>query len=320
MNETLSCREAFTSTLLDLAKKDPSIIVLTSDAKGSSSLGPFAQELSEQFLEIGIAEQNEVGVAAGLACVGRRPFICAPASFLSARSLEQVKVDVAYSHNNVKLFGVSGGISYGPLGATHHSLHDIAVMRAFPDLEIFIPSDPVQTQALAKYLAASGAPAYVRVGKAALPALYDSEEAAFSPGKANMLRDGRDLTLIACGEPIFQCMKAAEGLERGGISVRVLDMHTLKPLDESAILSAAKETGLIITAEEHSIYGGLGAAVAQVTAASCPVTVKSLGIPDEYAVSGTTAQVFHYYGLDAEGICRTAKTCLQNQKSKEETL
>lgn len=312
MNETLSCREAFTSTLLELAKKDPSILVLTSDAKGSSSLGAFAEALPEQFLEIGIAEQNEVGVAAGLACVERRPFICAPASFLSARSLEQVKVDVAYSHNNVKLFGVSGGISYGPLGATHHSLHDIAVMRAFPDLEVFIPSDAQQTRALAKYLAASDVPAYIRVGKAAMPPLYSSD-ADFVPGKANLLKDGKDLTLIACGELVFRCMEAAALLECDGISARVLDMHTLSPLDNDAILLAARETGLILTAEEHSIYGGLGAAVAQVTAEFCPVRVKCLAIPDEYTVSGTTAQVFHHYGLDAEGICQTAKDCLKDR-------
>lgn len=312
MNEKLSCREAFTSTLLELAKADPSIIVLTSDAKGSSSLGAFAEALPEQFLEIGIAEQNEVGVAAGLACVGRRPFICAPASFLSARSLEQVKVDVAYSHSNVKLFGVSGGISYGALGATHHSLHDIAVMRAFPDLQIFIPSDPQQTRALAKYLAVSDAPAYIRVGKESLPALYDPDF-IFVPGKANLLKEGTDLTFIACGEPVHECLKAAEQLEQKGCSARVLDMHTLKPLDEEAILFAAKETGLIITAEEHSIYGGLGAAVAQVTSASCPVKVKSLAIPDEYTVSGTTTQVFHHYGLDAEGICRMAEEALKDR-------
>lgn len=310
MNEKLSCREAFTAALLEYAEKDPSIIVLTSDAKGSSSLGNFAQALPEQFLEIGIAEQNEVGVAAGLSCVGMRPFICAPASFLSARSLEQVKVDVAYSHNNVKLFGVSGGISYGPLGATHHSLHDIAVMRAFPDLQVFIPSDAVQTKALADYLVQSDAPAYIRVGKAALPALYGSD-AAFIPGKANLLRDGKDLTFIACGELVHECLKAAELLTQDGYSARVLDMHTLKPLDEEAILLAAKETGLIITAEEHSIYGGLGCAVAQVTSDHCPVKVKVLGIPDEYTVSGTTAQVFRHYGLDGDGIYRTAKESLK---------
>lgn len=312
MNEKLSCREAFTAALLEHAKKDPSIIVLTSDAKGSSSLGNYAETLPEQFLEIGIAEQNEVGVAAGLSCVGRRPFICAPASFLCARSLEQVKVDVAYSHNNVKLFGVSGGISYGPLGATHHSLHDIAVMRAFPDLQVFIPSDPQQTRALADYLVKSDEPAYIRVGKASLPALYDSD-AAFVPGKANMLKDGKDLTFIACGELVYQCTEAAEMLKKDGYTARVLDMYTLKPLDEDAIIAAAEETGLIITAEEHSIYGGLGASVTQVTSEHCPVKVKTLAIPDEYTVSGNTAQVFRHYGLDAEGIYQTAKDCLKDQ-------
>jgi len=310
MNDQLSCREAFTETLLKHAQKDPSIIVLTSDAKGSSSLGSFAEALPEQFLEIGIAEQNEVGVAAGLACVGRRPFICAPASFLSARSLEQIKVDVAYSHNNVKLFGVSGGISYGPLGATHHSLHDIAVMRAFPDLQVFIPSDPRLTCALADYLVCSNEPAYIRVGKASLPIIYYSE-VPFVPGKANMLKDGKDLTFISCGELVYHCLKAAEMLEKEGISSKVLDMHTLKPLDEAAIISAAMETGLIITAEEHSIYGGLGAAVSQVTANSYPVKVKTLAIPDEYIISGNSPQVFHYYGLDAEGIFRTAMNILK---------
>lgn len=309
MNEQISCREAFTAALLEHAKRDPSIIALTSDAKGSSSLGNFASALPEQFLEIGIAEQNEIGVAAGLACVGRRPFICAPASFLSARSLEQIKVDVAYSHTNVKILGVSGGISYGALGATHHSLHDIAVMRAFPDLQVFLPSDAQLTRALVDYLVLSDAPAYIRVGKTALPALY-APDTVFVPGKANLLKDGTDLTFIACGELTAHCMEAARKLEAEGVSARVLDMHTLKPLDEAAIIAAAKETGLIITAEEHSVYGGLGAAIAQVTAEAFPVRVKCLGIPDEYAVSGTSAQVFRHYGLDAEGIYQTAKNCL----------
>lgn len=255
MRDVISCREAFTATLIDLAKKDSRIVALSSDARGSTSLSGFARELPRQYVEVGIAEQDEIGIAAGLSLVGKRPYVSAPASFLSARSLEQVKVDVAYANTNVKIFAVSGGVSYGALGATHHSLHDIAVMRAFPGLTVILPCDQKQTEAAIRAVEKKDIPVYFRVGKQALTTVYE-KDAPFEIGKANLLRDGKRLTLIACGETVAHAVRAAELLAQQGIDARVLDMHTLKPLDEEAILAAATETGALLTVEEHHIFGG----------------------------------------------------------------
>jgi len=301
MDENSSCREKFTETLLELAKENKDIYVVTSDARGSCSLGNFVKELPDQFIEVGIAEQDEIGIAAGLASVGKRPYVCAPACFLTARSLEQVKVDVAYSHQNVKIFGVSGGISYGALGASHHTLHDIAVLRAIPDIMIFLPSDGNQTAAMLKAVEKTDCAAYIRVGRAGVPKIYP-DNAPFQIGKANTLREGNDITIIAAGEPVWHALTAADQLSQQGISARVVDMHTLRPFDEETVMKAAKETGMILTVEEHSVNGGLGAAVAQTVCESYPVKVHCLGLPDEYLVAGNSSELFQHYGLDAEGI------------------
>lgn len=306
MKDALSCRESFTATLIDLAKKDPRIVALSSDARGSTSLSGFAAALPEQYIETGIAEQDEIGIAAGLALVGKHPYVSAPASFLSARSLEQVKVDVAYAKTNVKIFAVSGGVSYGALGATHHSLHDIAVMRAFPSLTVILPCDQRQTEAAIRAVEKKDMPVYFRVGKQALTTVYE-KDAPFQIGKANLLREGKDITIIACGETVAHAVQAAGLLAEEGIDVRVLDMHTLKPLDDDAVVRAAKETGAIVTVEEHHIFGGLGAAVAQVTAAHCPVPVLQLALPDEDTIAGKPVEVFAHYGIDADGIVRAVK-------------
>lgn len=305
MNKGLSCREAFCNELTELGRQNPDIVALTSDAKGSTALGVFATALPEQFVEVGIAEQNEVGIAAGLAAVGKRPYVCAPASFMSARALEQIKVDVAYSRMDVKILAVSGGISYGALGASHHSSHDIAVFRAILGIQVILPSDEVQTKGLLHALEKSDKPAYVRVGKVAMPLLYEPGT-QFTVGKAVQVRDGSDLTIVACGEMVYPAVEAAERLLTEGISVRVLDMHTLSPLDEDAILAAA-ELGPIVTIEEHSVNGGLGASVARLTATHKPVPMRILGLPgDENAIAGASPAVFKHYGLDAEGIYRAA--------------
>jgi len=265
MHENITpCRKAFTSALLEEARTDNNIFVVTSDARGSVTLDDFANELPEQFVEVGIAEQNAVGMAAGLASCGKNVFVCGPACFYSARSLEQIKVDVAYSRNSVKIVGVSGGISYGALGSTHHSLHDIAVMRTFPGLNIYLPADRYQTEQLTRYLAKSNEPAYVRMGRNAVPDVYSKGQASFTWGKANVLHEGTDVSIIATGETVYHALEAARMLEQENISALVLDMPTIKPIDREAILMAAKTTGRIITVEEHSIYGGLGSAVAEI--------------------------------------------------------
>ncbi len=303
---TIPCRKMFTDTLVELAKSDKDIVAVTTDARGSVTLDKFANELPEQFVELGIAEQNAVGVAAGLVSAGKKAFVCGPACFYVARSLEQVKVDVAYSANPVKILGVSGGVSYGALGFSHHSLHDIAVLRTFPGMHIVLPCDIYQTQKLVKELVDYPFPVYIRVGRNAVPNVYENENAPFKIGKANLLLDGNDLTIIGTGETVYHCQQAGKKLLEKGIKARVIDMHTLKPFDTEIVIKAAKETGKIITVEEHSVSGGLGGTVAEVIAQHCPVPMKILGIPDEYAIHGTPMQLFNYYGIDADGIFENA--------------
>lgn len=301
-----ACRKSFTETLLELAKKDDQIVAVTTDARGSVTLGDFAKELPAQFVECGIAEQDAVGIAAGLAHSGKKTFVCGPACFYVARSLEQVKVDLAYSKNPAKILGVSGGVAYGALGATHHSLHDIAVLRCFPGMNICLPCDARQTEKLVKFLVDFPEPAYVRVGRAAVPDVYEDDNFTFEIGKANTLLEGNDLTIIGAGETVYHCLEAGKQLAAKGIHARVLDMSWIKPCDEEAVRKAATETGKIITVEEHSKFGGLGAMVCEILSEN-PVPVRILGIPDENAVHGTNKEIFHYYGLDAEGIVKAAE-------------
>ena len=301
----IACRKSFTDTLLELAKKDKDIIAVTTDARGSVTLGDYAKELPQQFVEVGIAEQNAVGISAGLAHSGKKVFVCGPACFYVARSLEQVKVDVAYSRNPVKILGVSGGVAYGALGATHHSLHDIAVLRTFPGMNICLPCDARQTRKLVEFLVDFPEPCYVRVGRAAVPDVYEDDNFDFQLGKANMLLDGSDLTIIGAGETVYHAYEAGKQLKEQGISARVLDLSWIKPFDKEAVLKAARDTKRIITVEEHSMFGGLGAMVTE-TLSENPVPVRIIGIPDENAVHGTNKEIFHHYGMDAEGIVRAA--------------
>jgi transketolase len=312
MNQAMgvSCRKAFTDTLLELAKRDKDIIVVTTDARGSVTLNEFAEQLPGQFIEIGIAEQNSVGIGAGLALCGTKVFVCGPASFLSARSLEQVKVDVAYSNANVKVIGVSGGVSYGALGASHHSLHDIAVMRAIPGITVMLPCDAAQTRKMTRVLADFDGPVYVRMGRNPVPDVYISADPAFEPGKSNLLMDGSDIAIIGTGETVRHALDAAVLLKKKGIHARVIDMHTIKPFDRYAVIKAAEETGYIITVEEHSIHGGLGAAVSETIVQNKPVPMRILGIPDDTVITGTSPEVFKHYGLTGESICNAAEDML----------
>lgn len=301
----VACRKSFTDTLLELAKKDKDIIAVTSDARGSVTLGDFADQLPEQFVECGIAEQDAVGISAGLAHSGKKVFVCGPACFYVARSLEQVKVDLAYSENPVKILGVSGGVAYGALGATHHSLHDIAVLRTFPGMNIVLPCDARQTKKLVEQLVDYPHPVYVRVGRAAVPDVYENDDFDFQIGKANMLLDGTDLTIIAAGETVYHAYQAGLQLKEQGINARVLDMSSIKPCDEEAVKKAAADTGRILTVEEHSKFGGLGAMVCEILSEN-PVPVRILGIPDENVIHGNNKEIFAHYGLDAAGVVKNA--------------
>ncbi|EGD48815.1 Transketolase domain-containing protein [Ruminiclostridium papyrosolvens DSM 2782] len=299
-------RQVICDTLIELGGKDKDIVVLTSDSRGSASMTNFAKELPEQFVEVGIAEQNIVGIAAGLAASGKKPYIASPACFLSMRSIEQVKVDVAYSKTNVKLIGISGGLSYGALGMSHHSLQDIAVMRAIPGINIILPADKHETKKMIEALAKNTEPTYIRIGRNPVADVYSSDEYGFEIGKAVTMSEGTDITIIAAGETVKIAMDAAGVLKKKGVSCRVLNMHTIKPLDEAEIIKAAKETGCIITVEEHSIYGGLGAAVSEVVTQNSPVPMKIVGVPDEPAIPGKSEEVFKHYGLTADNISSIA--------------
>jgi len=275
---------------------------MTSDSRGSAKLDEFAKTHPNQFVEVGIAEQCIVGVAAGLASCGKIPFVASPACFLSMRSIEQVKVDMAYSNTNVKLIGISGGVSYGALGMSHHSLQDIAVTRAIPNLVVLMPADRFETEKMVEAMLVDKRPTYMRVGRNPVEDVYTSLAYDFEIGKAVTLHEGTALTIIACGETVRIALDAALRLEEKNIHIRVLNMHTLKPLDEDAITKAAQDTGRIITLEEHSIYGGLGSAVSEVVCQHHPVPVKVMGIPDEPAIAGTTSEVFKQYNMTAEHI------------------
>ncbi len=304
-----AARKAFTETLLELAKEDPTIFALATDSRGSVTLNDFVDALPNQFVECGIAEQDAVGIAAGLSNLGLRPFVCGPASFYATRAAEQVKVDVAYSRSNVKVIGVSGGVSYGALGGTHHAIQDIALFRAVPNMTVILPADANEAAAMTRVLAKNSEPTYVRMGRGAVPDVYDPD-VNFEVGKAIWLRNGKDAAIIACGEMVYHANEAAKLLEAEGIFVSVLDMHTIKPLDEESVLKAA-QTGAVVTVEEHIIRGGLGGAVAEVICQNHPVKMKILGLPDETVYSGTSAEVFEHYRLNAEGITEAVRELLK---------
>lgn len=311
MSNTIPNRQVICQVLMEQAKEDKTITVLCSDSRGSASLAPFAQAYPEQFVEVGIAEQNLVSMAAGMARCGLRPFAASPASFLSTRSMEQVKVDVAYSHTNVKLIGISGGVSYGALGMTHHSAQDIATLGSIPGMRVYLPSDRYLTQALMEVLVKDNDPAYIRVGRNAVEDVYDGVPETFQMDKAITVKEGSDVTLIACGEMVKPALDAAELLAGQGISARMLDMYCVKPLDREAVEKAARETRAIVTVEEHSLLGGMGSMVSQVVGEIYPVKVKNLALPDEPAIAGKSSEVFRHYGLDAQGIAQAVREVLE---------
>ncbi len=300
-------RQAICEVLMEEAKKDKDIVVLCSDSRGSASLTPFANEFPEQFVEVGIAEQNLVSISAGLAKCGKKPFAASPACFLSTRSYEQAKVDCAYSNTNVTLIGISGGISYGALGMSHHSAQDIAAMSAIPNMRVYLPSDRFQTACLIKSLLKDEKPAYIRVGRNPVEDIYTEDNCPFEMDKATVLTEGTDVAIIACGEMVKPAYDAVALLKEDGISATVVDMYCVKPLDKEAVVKAAQNAKVVITVEEHAPFGGLGSMVCQVVCSECPKKVINLALPDAPVITGTSKEVFDYYGLNAEGIARTAK-------------
>lgn len=298
-------RQVICDTLLAAAKEDKDIIVACSDSRGSGSMTAFFEQFPAQSVEVGIAEQDLVSISAGLAACGKKVFSVSPACFLSTRSYEQAKVDVAYAETNVTLVGISGGISYGALGMTHHSLQDIAAMSALPGMRVYLPSDRFQTKAVVEELLQDEKPAYIRVSRSASEDLY-SEDTVFSGG-AKVLKEGKDVLFVACGELVAPCLHAAELLGKEGVSAGVVDAYRVKPLNEELILKAAEGVRLVAAAEEHSLYGGLFSMTAQLFSSKCPKKVVGLTLPDGHIVTGTQSEAFQYYGLTAEGIARRVK-------------
>ena len=304
-------RQAICDTLLNAAKTDKDIVVLCSDSRGSASLTKFADTYPEQFVEMGIAEQDLVSVAAGLASCGKKAFAASPACFLSTRSYEQAKIDCAYSNTNVTLIGISGGVSYGALGMSHHSAQDIAAMSAIPNMRVYLPSDRFQTAKLIEALSQDKKPAYLRVGRNPVEDVYTAENCPFAMDKATVLTEGSDVAIIVCGEMVRPALDAAELLKAQGISATVVDMYCVKPLDTEAVIKAASGAKAVLTVEEHAPFGGLGSMVAQVVGEHCPRKVKNLSLPDAPVITGTSKEVFDYYGLNAEGIAKSAVELLK---------
>lgn len=303
-------RQVICDVLMTYAREDNDIVVLCSDSRGSASLIPFFKEYPNQSVEVGIAEQNLVSIAAGLAKCGKKSYVASPACFLTTRSYEQVKVDVAYSDTNVKLIGISGGISYGALGMSHHSSQDIASMSAIPNMRVYLPSDRFQTANLMKCLLNDKKPAYIRVGRNPVEDIYTEDDCPFEMDHAITLKEGKDVLLVACGEMVAPTYSAAKLLEKKGISVAVLDMYCLKPLDEKTLVEKAANVRMVVTVEEHAPFGGLGSMAAQVLGKNCPKKILELSLPDTPVITGTSKEVFDYYGLNAEGIAQTVRKAL----------
>ena len=302
--------EEFADTVLAVAREDRDVLVVTSDSRGSGKLNGFAEALPEQLIEVGIAEQTLVGVAAGLASTGKKVFAVSPASFLTARALEQIKNDVAYSDHPVKLVGISAGVSYGALGSTHHSLHDFAALRAIHNLDIVAPADNFETRETIRAAMTHPRPLYIRFGKWELPHLHGAD-ATFEIGRAMIVCGGSDVTFVGIGETVRVARDAALVLADEGISARVISMHTLKPFDTDTLLRAARETRALITVEEHSIHGGLGDACASaILQRGISVPFRIVGIPDEDTVTGNQREVFEHYGITAEKLAGAATELL----------
>jgi transketolase len=295
------CRDAFAAALEDLAARDPRVVAVCNDSIGSSKLGRFAARFPGRLVNVGIAEQNLIGVAAGLANGGKLPFVCGASCFLTARALEQIKADLAYSQANVKVCGMSSGLAYGELGPTHHSIEDLAWLRALAGMTVIVPADPAETAQAVQAAAAHQGPVFLRLSRMPVPAVHGPEY-RFAIGRAAILRGGRDLTLVASGVTVCRALGAAERLAARGVEARVVNVATVRPLDGDAIVAAARETGAIVTVEEHTVHGGLGGAVAEVLVQAHPVPMRILGVPGVFAPVGPAAVLLDHFGISAAGI------------------
>lgn len=310
--QLFDCRDAYMSALEEMAAADPRVCAVANDSVSSAKLKNFKERFPDRFVNVGIAEQNMVGVGAGLANGGMIPYVCGAACFLTARAMEQIKVDLAYTRANVKLCAMSPGMAYGQLGPTHHSIEDLAWMRVLPNLTVIVPADPVETAAAMRYSLVHDGPMFLRIARVPVPRVH-GDDYEFRLGKAVQLHEGSDVTLIANGLMVSRALDAAMALEARGISARVLNMSTVKPLDHEAIVGAARTTRGIVTAEEALAAGGLGGAVAEVLAREHPASMRILGVPDVFAPTGTAEFLLEHFGLTAAGIERAALELLRRE-------
>ena len=311
MGEKIATRAAYGKALAEFAAREPDLVVLDADLSGSTMTKDFAAVAPERFFDMGIAEANMVGVAAGLAACGKKPFVNSFAMFAAGRAWEQVRNSVAYPGLNVKVVGSHGGLSVGEDGATHQCIEDLSIMRTIPGMTVLCPCDGNEMRQAVEALLSFQGPAYMRLGRLAVETVTDSLDGYhFEIGKGVLLRDGSDVTVVAVGMMVQLALKAAEILKEEGISVRVIDMHTIKPLDEEILLKAAKETGCIVTTEEANVIGGLGGAVSEFLSSVCPVPVVRHGVEDEFGRSGAAQKVLEAYDLTAEGIAAKVRAAM----------
>lgn len=314
MTMTAATRDAYGKTLVELGKTNPDVVVLDADLSGSTRTGWFAKEFPDRFFNVGIAEQNLIGMACGLALAGKIPFVSSFAMFATGRCWEQIRNSVAYPCLNVKIAATHAGITVGEDGATHQALEDLSIMRAIPYLTVVVPADATMAGLAVREVAALQGPCYLRMSRGNTPVVYEPDKAVFKIGKSNMLRKGKDLTIIACGIMVAHAMIAAEELEQSGVSVAVIDMHTIKPLDKDAIISAADHTGAIVTAEEHSVIGGLGSAVAEVLMQNRPVPAEMVGVQGVFGESGPPDDLLVKFKLMPKDIVAAAKKVLERKE------
>ncbi len=317
--DKLTQAEIYGEVLSQLGEKHPDLIALTADLATSTKIGRFGKKFPERFINVGIAENSLFGMAAGLAMAGLKPVVSTFAVFTSLRCAEQVRTDICYQNLNVKIIATHAGISFGQAGSTHHCTEDLAVMRSFANMTVIAPADGFETgNALVAAMDWPG-PVYMRIGRGFEPPVHKDQNYPFEIGRAITMRDGKDVTLIGCGVGVLQAMRAAEVLDGQGLSARVLDMHTIKPIDREAVISAVKDTRRIVTIEDHNIYGGLGTAVAEVIVASGKACAfRKLGVPDCFSIVGYPEDLYHHYGFDADGIVATVSELMRLEIEEDE--
>lgn len=303
-------RDGFGKGLLILGKENKDVVVLSADLTESTRAAWFQKDYPERFFGMGVAEQDMFGTAAGLALMGKIPFACTFGVFASGRAWDQIRVSIAYMNLSVKIAGTHAGISVGPDGATHQALEEIALMRILPNMTVVVPCDALEARRATVEAATIKGPVYLRFGRAPVP-MITKEEDSFRIGKANVLREGNDITIFACGQMVYEAMLACDELKREGISARLINLHTPKPIDRDAIIKAARETGAMVTVEEHTVLGGMGSAIAEVVAQAYPVPIKMVGVKDRFGVSGDPEQLFEHFGLTPKNIVIAAREALQ---------